>query len=528
MIKQIKSLTKLQLKNLYGLNVFLFTKDKKEKARKGSLLIIYIFLILMACGYIGLATFGYISLGLGEMIPAYLIMLSSFMILFFVIFKAGSVIFQKNAYDILCSLPLSQTAIVVSRFIRMYVEHLLLAFVVMASGVFVYGVMERPGISFYLIGILVTLFIPLIPITIATFLGTVITAIASRMKHKSMVSAFLSILLIAGIMFGGSKLSAMEEDFSVEMLQNMLDMVSAVIEKMYPPAIWLGDAMLSGNFLNCLLCVAGALLVFAITMAVVSANFQWICRGLYSVRAKHDYQLEGLEKQSILGALYGRELRRYFSSSVYVTNTIIGPIMAVIFSASVLVMGVDKMQQVLEIPINIKGAIPFVLAGILSMMPATSTSISMEGKEWWIIKSLPIKTKAVLDGKILLNLSLILPFFVVSEVLLTIALKPDFMELVWMIVIPVVLTLFGLVFGITVNLKMPVFNWENEVTVVKQSASSMLGGLGGIVMALLCVVPVLLIPSEYTSLLEAIVCVVVVCLTAFLYKKNSGVNLQEL
>ena len=63
MIKQIKSLTKLQLKNLYGLNVFRFTKDKKEKTRKASLLIIYIFLILMACGYIGMATFGYITLG---------------------------------------------------------------------------------------------------------------------------------------------------------------------------------------------------------------------------------------------------------------------------------------------------------------------------------------------------------------------------------------------------------------------------------------------------------------------------------
>ena len=70
MIKQIKSLTKLQLKNLYGLNVVRFTKDKKEKTRKASLLIIYIFLILMACGYIGMATFGYITLGLGEMIPA--------------------------------------------------------------------------------------------------------------------------------------------------------------------------------------------------------------------------------------------------------------------------------------------------------------------------------------------------------------------------------------------------------------------------------------------------------------------------
>ena len=525
MIKQIKSLTKLQLKNLYGLNVVRFTKDKKEKTRKASLLIIYIFLILMACGYIGMATFGYITLGLGEMIPAYLIMLSSFMILFFAIFKAGSVIFQKNAYDILCSLPLSQTAIVVSRCIRMYVENLLLSFIVMVSGILVYGVMERPEISFYLIGIIVTLFIPLIPITIATFLGAVITAIASRMKHKSMVSAILSILLFLGIMFGTSHLSAMEDEFSVEMLQNLLDRVFSLIESMYPPAIWLGNAMLSGNFLNCVLCVVGALLVFVITMMVVSANFQWICRGLYSIRAKHDYQLEGLKKQSVLRALYGRELRRYLSSSIYVTNTIIGPIMAVLFSASVLVMGVDKMQQFLEIPINIKGAIPFVLAGILSMMPATSTSISMEGKEWWIVKSLPIKTKAVLDGKLLLNLSIILPFFLVSEVLLTIALKPDFIELVWMMAIPAIITLFGCVFGIAVNLKMPVFNWENEVTVVKQSASSMLGGLGGIIMALLCLVPVILVSTEYASLIRGMICVMVASLTAFLYRKNSMAKL---
>ena len=34
MIRQIKNLTKLQLQNMYGLNVFRFSKDKAEKRKK--------------------------------------------------------------------------------------------------------------------------------------------------------------------------------------------------------------------------------------------------------------------------------------------------------------------------------------------------------------------------------------------------------------------------------------------------------------------------------------------------------------
>ncbi|MBQ4529119.1 MAG: hypothetical protein IJA36_00695 [Lachnospiraceae bacterium] len=528
MIKQIKNLIKLQLVNLYGMNVFRFTKDKKEKMRKRGLAFVYVLLIIMACGYIGTTTFGYIFIGLAEMIPAYLIMLSSLLILFLSIFKVGSVIFQKNAYDILCSLPISQTAIVVSRFIRMYVENLLIAFVVMLSGILVYGVMVQPRISFYLIGIIVTLFIPLIPITIATFFGALITAIASRMKHKSLVSAVLFLLVFLGIMLGTSQLSGMEESVSVEMLQNLSGILHNIIESMYPPAIWLGSAMLNGNFWSCFACVVGELLIFALVMAVVSVNFQWICRGLYSTSAKHNYQMENLKKGSVLSALYKRELKRYVSSSIYVTNTIIGPIMAVIYSITVLSMGVDKIQQGLGLPINFKGLVPFVLAMIFCIMTTTCTSISMEGKEWWIVKSLPIKTKELLDSKLLFNLSLILPFFLVSEVLLTIALKPDFVELVWLIGIPVVMILFSCVFGITINLKMPVFEWENEVVIVKQSASSAIGGLGGGVIVLICTVPVLVVPTEYESLVKVIICMLIAGCTYFLYRKNNAVNLQEL
>lgn len=528
MIRQIKCLTKLQLKNLYGLNVFQHTKDKKEKQKMIGLGAAMLFVVLMMAAYIGMAAFGYVIIGMAEVLPAYLIMLSSFVILFFTVFKAGSVIFQQNGYDILCSLPVSQVAIVVSRFARMYVENLLLTVIVMLPGIVVYGVMVKPVLSFYLIGCVVTIFIPLIPITIATFLGALVTAIASRMKHRSLVSAALMILLVVGIMLGTSSLSTMEEQFSVDMLQNLSKVVLAVIEKIYPPAIWFGTAMVSGDFFQCLAAVAGGVVAFIVTIALVSAKFHAICRSLYSTTAKHNYRMEHLKKTSVLGALYKRELKRYFSSSVYVTNTIIGPVLAVIYSAAVFGIGLNKVQKALGLPIDVKGAVPFLLAVIFSVMTTTCTSVSMEGKEWWIVKSLPVRTKELLDSKLLWGLSLAAPFYVVSEILLILALKPNFIELMWLIIVPAICILFSNVFGITINLKMPVFNWENEVTVVKQSASAMVGGLGGCLIVLICMFLVMFVPAIDTNVIKLVICLILAVVTACLYRKNNTVNLQEL
>ena len=528
MMKQIKTLTKLQLQNLYGLNVFRYTKDKKKKKTTIGLGVVWVLLIVMIATYIGGATFGYVYLGMAEIVPAYLIMLASLIILMFAIFKAGSVIFQENAYDILCSLPVSQTAIVVSRFLRMYVENLLLTLLVMVPGIVVYGVMVKPALSFYLIGAVVTVFVPLIPITIATFFGALVTAISSRMKHKSLVSAALSVGLVIAIMASTGTMSTMEEEFSIEMLQNMSEIVTQAIGDIYPPAIWLGNAMVKGDILTGLLCVLGGLVAFMVTIALISVKFHEICRGLYGTHAKHNYKMEQLKKNSVLGTLYKREVKRYFASSIYVQNTIVGPVMAIIFAVAVLGVGLDTIQQTMEIPIDIAGAVPVLLAGIFAVMTTTCTSISMEGKEWWIVKSLPIRTKDLLDSKLLFGLSLYLPFWLVSEILLIIALRPSFMELVWLVLLSLILILFSQVLGLTANLKMPVFDWENEVSVVKQSASAALGGLGGFVVVLVCMVPVLLVPAEYSNLLKGTLCIIFAVVTWILYNKNNKVNLQEL
>lgn len=536
MLKQISILTKVQLANFCNLNVFRHTKDKKKKYTMMGLGLVWLLLIIMVFFYVGALSYGYILLGLEQVLPMYLIAIAGLITFFLGIFKAGSVIFQKNSYDIICALPVSQTAIVVSRFFSMYIGNLLLAFCVMIPGMAVYGYLLRPGFGFYVIGFIGTLFIPLLPMTAATLFGALITAISSRMKHKSLVSAGFSVGLVLVVMAFSSAMSGMEEsDFSIEMLQKLVQPLTDMIGKLYPPALWLGKAMTEGDPLSVVLYgglyFGVSLLLFIITMAIVSVKFKTICQRLYSTSAKHNYKMEKLESSSMLIALFKKEWKRYFASSTYVSNTIVAPILMVAFAIAILAMGPEMIEEEIPLPIDVNGLMPFILAMIGCMMTTTCTSISMEGKNWWITTSLPIPAKTLFDAKILLNLVIFAPFYVVSEILLIIALKPSFMELLWLIVLPVVFILFACVYGIFINLRFPVFDWENDVTVIKQSATSLIGGLGGAVLVLISAVPVVLVSFMETVIsmdLVKLVILFVVCLvTIFLYYGNTKVKLHQ-
>lgn len=533
MVKQIKLLTKVQLYNFMGINEFRFSKDKSKRGKTLLLMVTWAFLIVMMCGYIGAAAYGYIMIGLGNVLPMYLTMLAGMIIFIFSLLKAGNMIFQKHGYEMLCSLPVSQTSIVVSRFLSMYVGNLLLAFGIMLPGMAVYAYFERPGITFYIMGVLGTVFIPLLPMTVATFFGAVIAAISSRMKHQGMVNAVLSVILFMAIMAGSMFLGEMGETITPEMLRNLSEMMESMIGKIYPPAVWLGKAMLHADVWKALLYFGLSSLCFVLMVAVVSKNFHQICLKLYGTTAKHDYQMESLKATSVLGTLYKKEVKRYFASSIYVTNTIIGPIMMVLVAGAVFVLDTEQIAGYLMIDSGIVEnivikAMPFLMAAISCLMTTTCTSISMEGKEWWIVKSLPISAKELFDSKILLNLTIITPFYLVSEILLMIALRPGFVEMIWLVILPVILMTFACVFGITANLLLPSFHWENEVTVVKQSASAVVGGLGGSFVILLCAVPVVVIQQVSVDIVRVVISIIVIGLTVVLYRRNAATNLNEL
>jgi len=529
---QIATFTKLQLVNLYGKNVFRNLKDPKEKRKKFWLYIVSLFVIIVVAGYAGGMSYGYVYMGLAEILPAYLIMVVSLIILLFSIFKAGDIIFQKNSYDILVSLPVRNSTIVISRFVRLYVENILLSLIVMLPAMVVFGIMEKPSGSFYVIGMITVLFIPLVPITISVFVGALIKAISSRSRHKNLVSVLLSVALVTGLMVGGMSLSVSVENIDINELENLLNVMLDVINRIYPPALWLGNAMLAGDFVACFGCVCAGMVVLCLVIGVVSANYTRICHGIFSTSARHDYQMEDLKSCHMLGALYKREFKRYFASSVYVTNTIISPLMGILFAGAMLFITSEQLETTVAdfyaqsgLLLQIRSMLPMALATVFCMMPITAVSISMEGKQWWIIKTLPISAKHLLDSKLLMNLSILAPCCGISVIMVAIGQKVTPVEFVWLLLVPFLSMLFSCVFGQTVNLKLPVFDWENEVSVVKQSASMLVGGLVPFLVMLILTFGVMLIPAQYTNLAMILLCLGLGIATFILYRKNSRVDL---
>ena len=158
------------------------------------------------------------------------------------------------------------------------------------------------------------------------------------------------------------------------------------------------------------------------------------------------------------------------------------------------------------------------------MTSASACAISMEGKTFWQLQVLPVKAKDVYDGKLLWNLALSSPFYVVSVVLLLIGAKPSFMTALHYILIPLICLLFTIVLGLASNLRFPVLNWDNEARVVKQGAAVLVSMLTGMIAILVpAVLAIALQPASYIVyyfVTEAIFLIIIIALYHSISKKE--------
>ena len=87
MMRQIKILTKLELCNLFSLNVIKNTKDKQLKKKSMVLGVIMAMLVAALMFYCGTMSYSFIKIGAKEIVPVYIVFMTTiFSMLFTVIF----------------------------------------------------------------------------------------------------------------------------------------------------------------------------------------------------------------------------------------------------------------------------------------------------------------------------------------------------------------------------------------------------------------------------------------------------------
>lgn len=484
MIRQMKRLTGVSLCNLFGVNEFRFTKDKKKKSRYYLMSVLWAFLLVMMAMYIASLSYGLCHMKMGELVPAVLSMLAAAVMFLFTMFKAGPVLFDRAVYERQITLPVTVRAVIISRFLSMYLTNMLMGVLLLLPGMAVQGIMERPGAAYYLYGILGGLFLPLLPLTAASVFGALIAGISSRWKKKNLVAIVLSMLFVCVILVGSVGMSRMEETELEEVLLHMAELMRAQVGSVYLPALWISEAMLLGKGGRMLLFLGISIGFFVLFLEILRPFYEKICSLFAAGEARGNYRMKGLSAKSVRRSMVERELRRYFSSTVYVTNTLVGEVLMVFTAIAVAVMGKETIENMVGMPGILERALPVMLGAFVVLTPISSSSVSMEGRSWWLMQTLPVREKDILLSKAAANLVVVAPFYLVSEIILIFALKPGFIKVLYFLTVPALYTLLGAVAGVLINRKFPVFDWENETRVVKQSVSTFLSMLFGVIVGM--------------------------------------------
>lgn len=474
-----KALLKKQLLEVFS---WLFQDRKTGKARTARNAALYILLYIFVFGCLGSVFYmaadtlcePLVAIGMGWLYWCVMGLLTLFLGVFGSVFTTYSSLYQPKDNDLLLSMPVPPSRILLTRMAGVYAIGLIYELIVVVPTQIVWF----QTAAFSPAGAICVVFIPLVlsvlVLVLSAVLGWVVALIAGHIKHKNFVMVAASLAFIAIYYYAYAQ--------AYSLLQTLLQNAEAVGSQMKSvlyPLYHMGLAA-EGKLLSMAIFTGIMAALFAVVYIVLSRSFLKLATANRGT-AKAVYRERKAQARSVGAALLHKELRRFLGSSNYMLNCGLGilfmPIVAVL-----LVWKADTMGEIFALPM-LEKYLPLIAAAAIcmtaSMNDMTAPSVSLEGKNLWLLQSLPVSGKQALMAK--LNLQLILtmipaiPLIAVVEWLI----RPD---VYFAVAIPVVSLLFIVLMaalGLAINLKMPNLNWTSEVVPIKQSASVMLALFGG-------------------------------------------------
>ena len=521
MFKSTLLLAKLQVCNFFGINEARFARDEKKKKRIKITLTACVIMGILLIVYSASLSYALASYGFSEIVPLYLGLMSFGIIFGLSIYRAGT-IFDIKSYEKLAVLPVPKTAIVASKFLSLYLANFLFSFVVTTSGAIATVVAVGFDLWFVLSMILSSVFLPLLPITLALLIGTVIYAIVSRFKKNNFIKTLLTSIFVVLVIAFPSFLDTTSTD--LEFVTDLATMMSS-IAGVFLPLEWLAAGTRVSGIGYYFAFVLLSLVAFFGYSFLVGKFYKNICSALSAKSANASFKMSEQTATKPIFALYKRELKRYFSTSIYFMNTCMGNLMAILLSVGVLFAGVEELLLPLGIPTNLAQAVaPFLIALAVNLSPMTCCAISMEGKGWEQTKSLPVSAKTVMDAKLLVQLTFAIPSSLISAILFSIALGAT----VWLFIIPVALAVTFAVTALLVNTKFPSLTWDNPTIPVKQGSSTLFSMLITVGVGVLSIVATVAVGQKFAQLVMALLVIAYEVIGVVCYKKLTSIRLNSI
>jgi len=400
------------------------------------------------------------------------LLVMSILVLALGFYTFNSLLFESADTDQLFAFPLSKFTVIAGKVSGIVAENWVIALVFWLPSVVVYGYYVHPGVTFYLFALVVWLIMPGIPLFVLGLISYLVGLLASGPRLRRVLSIGLTLLLVVGAGFGiKAAIGRLIEtaDLSADAF--------TILEHIYPPIGYATTALAKGSWGALGLAVLWNVVPFVVIAGAIAASYSWI-RSRMTTVARVTSGRVTYTAETAGRALFGKEVARLFGSPMYLLNSLIGAVMLIVFA---FLLGRTTGSNALDVQTVLASAgltmTIVVLVGYLFWLSLTNTtapSISLEGKNLWIIQSLPVGAATVLRAKWLVHVIIIVPVIIVGSLISVFTVGIGWGGFAAVVVPCVLFTLVSASVGLIFNLHFHRFDFYNDQQVVKNSASVML------------------------------------------------------
>lgn len=496
-MKKLISLLKATMSQ--DMSIFIIKSKNKSKINK---IILPIFLTLVVMFAIGSYAQMFAEVlapnNLTYIVLTMFIMFTSLLTIIEGIYKSQGILFEAKDNDLLFSLPISKSKIFFTRVFKLISFQFLYNSLFMLPAIVVYAIYEKPNLSFYILSLIMLVLLPIIPTIIGCIIGYIIKGLSSKFKARNIIQIVLTSIMLVFIFYFSLNIQGMIANIA----QNA-NSINNVITRIYYPAGLYINLIQNFNILDLVILLA-INIIPAILFIYIASIFYFKIISKLGEKTNNSRKVN-LKKasdkifkvKSQLSGLINKEMKRFFSSPVFIINAGFGMVLMVVATIAISINFdgmINSLTQGEDIGISIseiRNMMPKIFYGFVvfvsCMTSITSSMISLEGKSFNITKSLPVSPEKVLLSKVLTSNIISIPVILICDIIFFIVFKVAIIDIVFILLASIIVPTFTALVGILMNLKYPKMDATSDTEVVKQSMSSMLSVFIGMFTGILSV-----------------------------------------
>ncbi len=480
---------------------------KKKAVGIGLIVLGFVFYFIIVNGMvipaIAIATDGLVQNGI-EWVIVGIVLLAAFCLCFIgSVFMAYQQIYESKDNEMLMSMPIKPSQILFSRIFAIGVFNMIYALPFLTGTVAGYMIGKPDGSGFDAVftGLVVIDYIGMVVFAtmITCIFAWLLSLVLGKIQNKTLISTVMYIIFFVGYFYVIFNL----QGFGDSIAKNG-ESIASGLNTFAKPVYFMAAGATEHNVLFTIAYMAIMLVPSVVIFWVMQKSYiNILLRKKYTKRV--DYKDEVASKRSVFVALLQKEISKFVGTPMYFLNYGASIIFPLLFIAYLFIKKNDygSLVNLLSVyGVKNESALPSILAMALYSFTSTGSvmtaaSINLEGKNLWILKSLPIPTNDILAAKAAVPFVCLLPFYEIFSVAAIILFPVKISTIFLLLLMPIATMAFFSQFGLYANLKHYKLDWISENEAFKRAGGPTIASLTSLGSLIALVLLYIFVLSEY-------------------------------